>query len=55
MLKAERQLTKYNPEFVKELLEAAKKPPERTFNSMEELLRWLDVKFECSRQASSNT
>lgn len=39
-----RRQQKYNPEFVKELLEAAKKPPERTFTNIEDLLRWLDDK-----------
>lgn len=35
----------YDPEFVKELLEAAKKPCEAKFDNIVDMLRWLNVYF----------
>jgi hypothetical protein len=37
---------KYGPDFVKELLEAAKKPPAKTFDNFEDLMRWLEADFD---------
>lgn len=40
----------YSPEFIQELLNAANQPPEKTFDNIEDLLRWLDMDDEISEE-----
>lgn len=45
LTKTKRQASKerrYDPEFVKEIKEAAAAPPEATFDNVDDLLKWLN-------------
>jgi hypothetical protein len=42
MFPSTKNLKKYRPDLVKDIIEADKQPPEHTSTSVEEMLEWLD-------------